>query len=406
VHVIVAKSRALHYTQFRKFTHVQAALVEIEGILRDTIQAVAMLLRQTLPDSLAWATNLGRRTLEFLFGPILDHGGRYPWWGLIAALGIAFCAFLLDQNRRSGGGIRDFPRFCFPREIYRSRSTWVDVKVGFFNFVLFGGGALNVTWRITKALFATWISLLLVAGFGPIEHHASWGPVSIVLFALAISMASDLGYFLFHWSSHVFPPLWAIHKLHHSAEVMTPLTAGRVHALERPITGPFMALTTGVLVGPLLYVFGYETNVPTIFGLDMAGAMFFLLGHNLHHSHVWVYFGPIIGRVIVSPAQHQIHHSCLPRHLDKNFAEHWAFWDTLFGTLYLPQGRETLKLGLAGYSEQPHPGVWAANIRPVYDSVAACVSLARTMMAWLGRWRLRNERPDAGLIARTSADPR
>jgi sterol desaturase/sphingolipid hydroxylase (fatty acid hydroxylase superfamily) len=378
--------------------------VEIEGTLRDAIQTAVVLLRQTAPDYLSWAADFARRTLEFLFGPILDHGGRYPWWGLTAALGVAFCAFLLDRNRGRGGGIRDFWRFCFPREIYRSPSTWVDVKIGFFNYVLFGGGALNVTWRITKALFATWISLMLVAGFGPVAHHASWGPVSIILFALAISMASDFGYFLFHWSSHVFPPLWAIHKLHHSAEVMTPLTAGRVHALEHPITGPFMALTTGVLVGPLLYIFGYEANVPTIFGLDMAGAMFFLLGHNLQHSHVWVYFGPIIGRIIVSPAQHQIHHSCLPRHLDKNFAEHWAFWDTLFGTLYLPQGRETLKLGLAGYQQQPHPGVWAANIRPVYDSAAATVAMCGGALTWLGRKRHQGDGLNATLIAEPSPD--
>ncbi len=108
-----------------------------------------------------------------------------------------------------------------------------------------------------------------------------------------------------------------------------------------------MAFTTGIVVGPMLYLYGGATEFPTILGLDLAGALLFAVGHVLQHSHVWVYFGPIIGRVIVSPAQHQIHHSCLPQHLDKNFAEHWAFWDAIFGTLYLPQGRETLKLGLA-----------------------------------------------------------
>jgi sterol desaturase/sphingolipid hydroxylase (fatty acid hydroxylase superfamily) len=377
----------------------------IEDIPREAIQAVAALLQQTLPDSLLWLTAFARRTLEYVFAPILDHGGRYPWFGLVAALGIAACAFLFDRTRPKGGGIRGFLPFCFPPAIWRSQSAWVDLKVGFFNYFLFGGGALNVTWRFTTALFASWITVMLTAGFGPIAHHASWGPVSIVLFALAISMASDFGYFLFHWLAHVFPPLWAIHKLHHSAEVMTPLTAARVHALEHPITGPFMALTTGVLVGPLLYLYGGETTVPTIFGLDMAGAMFFLLGHNLHHSHVWVYFGPIIGRVIVSPAQHQIHHSCLPRHLDKNFAEHWAFWDTIFGTLYLPQGRETLTLGLAGYSEQPHTGVLAANIRPVVDSVITSVRMVRRGMAWLRRWREPDAGLDGSLIAPNAPDP-
>jgi sterol desaturase/sphingolipid hydroxylase (fatty acid hydroxylase superfamily) len=163
-----------------------------------------------------------------------------------------------------------------------------------------------------------------------------------------------------------------------------------VHVLEHPILGVFRTITIGILMGPLLFIFGGITEFPTILGLDLAAVTFFALGHVLHHSHVWVYYGPIVGRVIVSPAQHQIHHSCLPRHLDKNFAEHWSLWDTLFGTLYLPQGRETLKLGLAGYQEQPHPGVLAANITPVVEAASQSVSMARR---WLTpcNWRRQNE---------------
>ena len=328
-----------------------------ERFLRDTIQAIADWAGHILPEQPAWAASLTKRILEYICGPILDNGGRYPWWGLVAALLIAGCVFVFFTDRSSGERDGGFLGFCFPRAIWRSPSTWVDVKVGFVNYVLLGGGALNLTWRITTALFASWVTVLLTRGFGPIEHHATWGPLSIVLFMVAFSLASDFGYFLFHWASHVFPPLWAIHKLHHSAEVMTPLTAARVHVLEHPILGPFRALTTGVLVGPLLYLYGGETDFPTIFGLDMSAVLFFAAGHVLHHSHVWVYYGPIIGRLFVSPAQHQIHHSCLPRHLDKNFAEHWALWDWMFGTLYLPRGKETLKLGLAGYSYAAARGI-------------------------------------------------
>ena len=126
-------------------------------------------------------------------------------------------------------------------------------------------------------------------------------------------MTSNFGYFLFHSTAHVFPPLWAIHKLHHSAEVVTPQTAARVHAFERPIMTPFMALSMGILVGPALYFHSGAIEFPTISGLDLVEAAFLAFGQMLQHSHVWVYFGPIIGRLIVSPTQHQIHHSCLPQ---------------------------------------------------------------------------------------------
>ena len=359
----------------------------IEEHLKGAIQATTDFLLRTLPHNLLWLVTPVKKSLEYLFGPILDHPGRYPWWGLVAAFGIATLAFLYHRTREADVRQAGFWSFCFPRAVYRNRSVWVDLKVGFFNFVLTGGGAINVTWRLSSALFASWVTTALAAGFGPREHVASWGPVSVVVFAMLLSMASDFGYFLFHWASHTFPPLWTIHKLHHSAEVMTPLTAARVHPLEHVIMGPFMALTTGLVIGPMLYFYAGQTSMPTIFGMDVFAVMFFALGHNLHHSHVWVYFGPLIGRFIVSPAQHQIHHSSLPRHLDRNFAEHWAFWDTIFGTLYLPQGRETLTLGLAGYQTQPHTGVLKAWFIPAAESVSASFSVARKLGAALfGAW--------------------
>ena len=201
--------------------------------------------------------------------------------------------------------------------------------------------------------------------------------VPILVYSVAISMASDFGYFLFHWASHSFGPLWAIHKLHHSAEVMTPLTAARVHPFERIALGPIRAVTVGLLIGPAVYFYAGETSTLTILGLEALGLVFNLLGHVLHHSHVWLYFGPVVGRVIISPAQHQIHHSSLPQHLDKNFGEHWALWDWMFGTLYLPKGREPLKFGLAGYSRQPHKGLVSAYLRPVADAVIASWVVAR-----------------------------
>jgi sterol desaturase/sphingolipid hydroxylase (fatty acid hydroxylase superfamily) len=358
----------------------------IEESLNASIQAVMAWCSRALPDDLRWLAGPARRSLGYISGILLDHPGRFPWWGLIAALAIATTAFLFERRRNEGVRKAGLWAFYFPRGVYRNASIWVDLKIGFCNHVLLGGGLINVTWRLTGALFASWMTVLLTACLGAPTHAATWGPISVVVFAIALSMASDFGYFLFHWAAHKFPPLWAIHKLHHSAEVMTPLTAARVHPLERLVMGPSMALTTGLIIGPMLYFYAGETGTPTIFGMDVFAVLFFALGHNLHHSHVWVYYGPIVGRLIVSPAQHQIHHSSLPRHLDRNYAEHWAIWDTLFGTLYLPRGRETLTLGLAGYQSQPHTGVLTAWFKPVGDSISLTLLGAQKGIV-LG-WRL------------------
>jgi sterol desaturase/sphingolipid hydroxylase (fatty acid hydroxylase superfamily) len=342
--------------------------------IRGAIQAAGDTISGSLPASLQFAVAPARRALEYCAGPLVDKPGRFPWWGMVAALMIAWLAFLYSrippEDRRNG-----LIAFLFPRRVWRHPSTWVDLKVGCLNYVLFGGGGLNVTWRFTTALVASGVTIGLTSLFGVRAVEPTWGVLPIFLFAMAFSLASDFGYFLFHWASHVIPPLWAIHRLHHSAEVMTPLTAARVHPLEKPIMGVTIALTTGLLVGPLLYLYAGRTGVLPALGLDVFGSLFFLLGHNLHHSHVWVSFGPVVGRIIVSPAQHQIHHSSLPRHLDKNFAEHWAVWDWLFGTLYLPREREQLTLGLAGYTRQPHTGVVKAWFGPVVDAVRTSVAM-------------------------------
>lgn len=366
--------------------------------MTDSIQAVVDRLHQLLPSYLSWVAPLVKGTLDYLSGPFVGDGGRYPLYGIVAAFVITACMFFLFRERAETRRAGDFFRYCFPREIYWNKSLWVDLKVGFVN--TFVGRFFNLTWRINTALIASGITWLLTAMLGPSAHQASWGLVSITLFAMAMSAASDFGYFLFHWTAHKFPPLWAIHKLHHSAEVMTPLTAARVHPLERAFMGPFMSLTTGVLVGPALYFYAGTTSAPAIFGLELPGLIFFGLGHLLHHSHVWVYFGPVIGRIIVSPAQHQIHHSSLPHHLDKNFAEHWAIWDTLFGTLYLPKGRETLKLGLAGVAKQPHRGLITAYAMPMLESVVVAMSIG---WRWIVRSASVMHRRVTGLLGMTHA---
>ena len=44
-----------------------------------------------------------------------------------------------------------------------------------------------------------------------------------------------------------------------------------------------------------------------------------------------------LGRLIQSPGHHQIHHSTKPEHHDRNLGFCLSLWDTVFGTLCLPE---------------------------------------------------------------------
>jgi hypothetical protein len=76
----------------------------------------------------------------------------------------------------------------------------------------------------------------------------------------------------------------------------------------------------------------------------------------LQHSHVWIAFTGVLGRIFVSPAHHQIHHSADQKHFNCNFGSCLALWDWMFGTLYVPgKGREKLTFGVgAGSFSRSH----------------------------------------------------
>ena len=62
---------------------------------------------------------------------------------------------------------------------------------------------------------------------------------------------------------------------------------------------------------------------------------------------MWIAFTGIAGRILQSPAHHQLHHSANPAHFDKNLGFALALWDWAFGTLALPaKTREPIVFGI------------------------------------------------------------
>ena len=110
----------------------------LEDRLRDLIQATTDWLATMLPAHLTWMTGPAERTMEYALGPLIDRGGRFPWWGVAAGLAIATLVYFVEQRRADSGHRDGLLRFWFPREIYRNKSVWVDLKVGFVNSVLIG----------------------------------------------------------------------------------------------------------------------------------------------------------------------------------------------------------------------------------------------------------------------------
>ena len=304
--------------------------------------------------------------VDLLSGPLTGFRTAHYWPYIAGSLLVAAIVFFLQKNRDAGRGLSGFLRFCFPKSIWSHPSTLLDIKIKIANNFL--GPFYNFTWRLNGVFFTGVILSGLLWTFGPQAPLFDWNTTTLVVFTVLFAVMEDLGFYAFHLASHKIPMLWAFHKVHHSAEVLTPLTATRAHPLELVLTAPCRAVPAALAMAPAIYLSGHQPTLVEVLGISLAAAFFAAIGNQLLHSHLWISWGPALERVITSPAQHQIHHSRAPHHFDRNFGGVFSLWDWMFGTLYLARHREQITFGVHGET-QPHPGLLAAYLVPFRDAL-------------------------------------
>jgi sterol desaturase/sphingolipid hydroxylase (fatty acid hydroxylase superfamily) len=192
--------------------------------------------------------------------------------------------------------------------------------------------------------------------------------------ALLLVIGADFATYWFHRVFHEVSWLWPIHALHHSAEELNPVTAYRHHPVFEVFGAIVASLMAGAVQGLLLAFVVGSFDVAVVGGANVFFAVFNVLGANLRHSHVWLHYPNPLGYFLISPAQHQIHHSIDPRHHNRNYGEVLAIWDWMFGTLYVPEGYEEIRFGLGdgkgGRIAQPHPNLKSALVTPLRELAA------------------------------------
>ncbi len=258
---------------------------------------------------------------------------------LISSLLIALLVLRVQTQRPW----REIFKIIFTTKIWRNKSTAVDagllclnafLKVLVFIPLLFSSFTVGFYTVKTLAFF-----------FGDLRYIA-WSQTTILmLYTVCLLLFTDFCRYLLHRLLHEVPILWKLHKVHHTATVMTPLTLHRVHPLEAFLQQLRDVVSVGMVTGVFFYLFGQSIDVLTVLGVNAGRFVFNLLGANLRHSHIWLSFGPVLEKILISPAQHQIHHSADPNHHNKNYGSQFALWDYFFNTLYLTGKREKISFG-------------------------------------------------------------
>jgi sterol desaturase/sphingolipid hydroxylase (fatty acid hydroxylase superfamily) len=305
----------------------------------------------------------GRACLEPVL-ELLDPSKRLFWPYLLSAGALAAGVWGVRLRPR---GRTSLLAFLFPRRVWLHPSALLDYRFLFLRAAL---AALLLPPAILSAQkIAVTLALALTRHLGPGPGAAlprAWGVVALTALTFVLG---DLARFLAHLALHRLPPLWELHKVHHSAEVLTPFTLHRTHPVEAAWMRGATAVSLGISAGFCVWMFRGQATTWELLGVDALSALWTFLGSNLRHSHVWLSFGPAVERWLLSPAQHQLHHSSDRRHHDRNFGEALALWDRLAGTLLVSPPRQPLSFGL-GPGEQAHRGTaWSLLIDPLRAAV-------------------------------------
>ena len=305
------------------------------------------------------------------FERLISHQGGLYWLYLVTAAGIALIIYLTPGRAPGPPSLRGSLAFLFPAQIYRHASSKLDFKFFLLNTLLFGAFLAPLLLSSLTVAHAT-VSAL-VDWFGIPEEPMLAGVTAQIAATAAVLVAADFGFYVSHYLLHKVPVLWEFHKVHHSAEVLNPITGFRSHPVDQVLDAVLMGAMTGLALGASAYGFGTSTGLVTVVGMNAFVFVFNAAGAHLRHSHIWLSYGPRLEGMFVSPAMHQIHHSFAERHLDKNLGGVFSIWDRIMGTLYVPRGREQLEFGLKAGEHSEYRSMTRLYLLPVWKSALVCL---------------------------------
>lgn len=289
---------------------------------------------------------------------------RLFWPFLAGALAIAL-VFLFVTGRRD---LRSALGLMSPR-VWLHRSSLLDYQLLFAKPVV--KALLFTPWMFSTFAVASSVTQAL-DGWRGVPERSGWQQWQISLaYTLVLFVCWDASRYLVHRLAHGVPFLWELHKVHHSAEVMTPFTIYRSHPLESLLFQLRGIVVAGVVAGVFFHLFRSRAMQYEVLGVNAVGFVLNTLGGNLRHSHIWIRYPRWLERVLISPAQHQIHHSSVLESCHSNYGSFMAVWDWMGGSLRLSADcTRPLRFGLPGreLNHSPH-GLLSALVRPVLASV-------------------------------------
>lgn len=244
-----------------------------------------------------------------IFSGVLRSFVDHLFW--MAGFAVAFTGLALLDHQA-----------CNPGKLWwKSRDLVTDITYGFaFELI---NPILNIVLvtLVVALLFGLTaggdVSRFFEDGHGPLSAAPAWAQIAIYM------VGTD---FLLYWNHRFFHGrhMWAFHAVHHSPEDLQWTATYRTHPVNR-LLGPMSVSMFMLLIGIPPWV------MVVLVPFDM------VTGAWVHSNLNWT-LGPL-KYVVATPVFHRWHHTGIDEGGERNFAPTFSFWDVIFGTFYMPEGK-------------------------------------------------------------------
>ena len=157
-----------------------------------------------------------------IYSEHFNPDSRLYWLYLVSFLSMALFSYAYYYKSEHNGTftLKQFLRFALPKHIYLHPSALLDYQLYIAKH--FFGVSPAVLWLFTEASVIHFVTLCLTSWFGPHTHALPSPWWTTLALTMTVALVEDFGDYVNHAMRHYLPVLWPLHRVHHSAEVLTP----------------------------------------------------------------------------------------------------------------------------------------------------------------------------------------
>ncbi|MGE0633434.1 MAG: sterol desaturase family protein [Pseudobdellovibrionaceae bacterium] len=216
---------------------------------------------------------------------------------------------------------------------------------------------INLLIAVTSAVLLRLIFYPVVIKVSEMVELRSWGLLPWIgasgfLATVLAILALDYTLYIWHQLMHKMPFLWRFHNVHHIDLDLDNSTALRFHFGELALSTFYRSAQIIIIGIGVFDLILFEACVTTF-------AQF-------HHSNIRlpIRLERILGRFIITPRMHGIHHSIVREETDSNFGTIFILWDRLHRSFRVDVAQSEIIIGVPSYRDPAEQTFWRSLLIP------------------------------------------